>query len=141
MKKFIVLLILVCSLTIFAEKLTTDGKDNFKMMRGVWYSETTQRMMAFSMRKGFFKIGIYGDPGIGEEIEDYDGNFSWEKLKKLNESIYLYSYKEDKREYREYYAYDTKYKKVVLLDKNLNIKTIYNQDKEMNRTLGINQKF
>lgn len=125
MKKLILLLMLLLSISVFAEKLTTDGKDNLDKMKGVWYSEKGG-VVAIAQRKGFWKIGIYGDPGEGEHVEDRSGSFTWEKLKKMKPGVYLYVLKNEGTV--GYYSYDIKYKKLVELDKNLNIKAIFEKD-------------
>ena len=113
MKKILVVMLFFLSMTVFAEKLTTDGKYNIEKLQGKWGSETV-----FIQKKN--NKWYYGSYNIGDDV------IEWSDIKFLKNGVMMvqnfYSYQIKGRQDRNYYfAYDTKYKILVELDRNLNI--------------------
>ncbi len=109
MKKLIFLLMMLMSVTVFAEKLTTDGKYNLDKLEGEWES-------AFSI--------IYQENGIWYYQSD---EFPTMKIKKYKNGILKIHVKttlekdDVDNNFIFYIAWDTKYKTLVKVDKNGNI--------------------
>lgn len=113
MKRIVFLLVLLLSVTVFAEKLTTDGKTNLDKLKGNW--ENSRISIQTKNNKWFF--GVYDN--------DETGDYIWKEIKVYkNGALYISNFhsKEVKNKDRNFYfAYDTKYKTLVELDKELNI--------------------
>ena len=113
MKKILVVILFLFSMTVFAEKLTTDGKYNIEKLQGKWGSETV-----FIQKRN--NKWYYGSYNVGDDV------IEWSDIKFLKNGVMMvqnfYSYQIKGRQDRNYYfAYDTKYKILVELDRNLNI--------------------
>ena len=113
MKKILVVMLFFLSMTVFAEELTTVGKYNIEKLQGKWGSETV-----FIQKKN--NKWYYGSYNIGDDV------IEWSDIKFLKNGVMMvsnfYSYQIKGRQDRNYYfAYDTKYKMLVELDRNLNI--------------------
>ena len=111
MKKIIFLLMLLFSVTIFAEKLTTDGKNNLDKLIGNWYAPDYT-----ILKKGNrYFMELPTDSFIDEPLIITNYKNGAMKVKTGNNE-YLY------------FAYDTKYKRLVILDYNLNIKSYFTRE-------------
>ena len=113
MKKILVVILFLFSMTVFAEKLTTDVKYNIEKLQGKWGSETV-----FIQKRN--NKWYYGSYNVGDDV------IEWSDIKFLKNGVMMvqnfYSYQIKGRQDRNYYfAYDTKYKILVELDRNLNI--------------------
>ena len=104
MKKSIFLLMILSSMIAFYEKLTTNGKDNLDKLKGNW--DSIQATIS-NTPKGWYILS-YDEP-------DY-------KLYRFKPGV-LYFNPSDKynKANNIYIAWDTKYKTLVTVDKNLNI--------------------
>ena len=113
MKKILVVILFLFSMTVFAENLTTDVKYNIEKLQGKWGSETV-----FIQKRN--NKWYYGSYNVGDDV------IEWSDIKFLKNGVMMvqnfYSYQIKGRQDRNYYfAYDTKYKILVELDRNLNI--------------------
>ena len=81
-------------------------------------------------------MGVYVVPSeLGQYYDDMGNHFSWFKLDKLKNGVFVFTDKldfveEENDYYKEYYGYDVKKKKLVLSDKKLNIKAVFERDVE-----------
>lgn len=120
MKKIIFILILCINILGFAEKVTTDGKNNLDKLRGRW--DSLQAEIVYKNNKWYYKDD---SPWIESE------NPVTIEIKVLKDGILvvpnLYKYYDTQasdykiKDKNLYFAWDTKYKTLVVLDKNLNI--------------------
>ena len=95
---------LLLSVAVFAEKLTTDGKDNLDKLKGDWDSILGTIVKT---KKGWYIVS-YDDPNY--KLERYKpGVFYYNPSDEYNKAANIYI------------AWDTKHKTLVTVDKNLNI--------------------
>ena len=118
MKKIIFLLMLLFSVTILAEKLTTDGKNNLDKLIGNWSNSPDDIIMIKRNGKQWI-LGSYVGDCTG--IPRCSNGITWDPIQK---NYYQIASKKDKN---LYFAYDTKYKKLVELDSQSNIIGIMNK--------------
>lgn len=115
MKKLILMLMLVLTSLTFAERLTTDGKDNLEKLKGEYID-------SFATEITKTPDGWY----IGSSARENSKN----KIEVLKNGILRvkHYYPKNFNNYSAdgilYFAYDTKYQTLVKLDKDLNIKEI-----------------
>ena len=117
MRKIILCFMFLLGMVIFAEKLTTDGKDNLDKLKGKWVNG--QFDFINSKNKWYLETycGDCSDNGMDRKgFEKYkNGVF-------IIKNFYQMPNKKDKN---FYFAWDTKYKVMVELDKDLNIISKY----------------
>jgi hypothetical protein len=110
MRKIMLCFMLLLGMAVFAEKLTTDGKSNLNLLMGKWANGTLE--LRGEKEKLFF-ISIASDGEVSKDIvKNYKPNVY------VIENYYLMPNKKDKN---FYFAWDSKYKTMVELDKDLNI--------------------
>ena len=105
MKKIILILMFLLSITIFAEKLTTDGKYHFDKIMGYWEIPDADFVILKKGNQYYMELPI--DTFIDKPVLIHpvkDGIF---KVPVDNEFWY--------------FAYDIKHKVLVMIDKNSNI--------------------
>ena len=109
MKKLIVLGIMLLGIVAMAEKLTTDGKNNLDKLKGAWGGP----MYSVELKNNKWFLGSYDAEGtVWEEIQLYKNGAL------VIKDFYKMPNKKDKN---FYFAWDSKYKIFVELDKDLNI--------------------
>lgn len=109
MKKLIVLGIMLLGIVVMAEKLNTDGKNNLDKLKGTWGGA----MYSIELKNNKWLLGSYDAEGtIWEEIQLYKNGAL------VIKNFYKIQNKKDKN---FYFAWDSKYKMFVELDKDLNI--------------------
>ena len=109
MKKLIVLGIMFLGIVAMAEKLTTDGKNNLDMLNGTWGGA----MYRVELKNNKWLLGSYDAEGtVWEEIQLYKNGAL------VIKDFYKMPNRKDKN---FYFAWDSKYKIFVELDKDLNI--------------------
>ena len=109
MKKLIVLGIMLLGIVAMAEKLTTDGKNNLDKLKGAWGGA----MYSVELKNNKWFLGSYDAEGtVWEEIQLYKNGAL------VIKDFYKMPNKKDKN---FYFAWDSKYKIFVELDKDLNI--------------------
>ena len=109
MKKLIVLGIMFLGIVAMAEKLTTDGKNNLDKLKGTWGGA----MYSVELKNNKWLLGSYDAEGtIWEEIQLYKNGAL------VIKDFYKMPNRKDKN---FYFAWDSKYKIFVELDKDLNI--------------------
>lgn len=110
MKRLFIVIMLLLSITLFAEKLTTDGNHNLDKLKGIWESLFAE--IIYKNGKWYY---ISDNPTDEETITEI-------KIYKKGVLIVPNLYKNyDVSDKNLYFAYDTKYRTLVTLDKNLNI--------------------
>ena len=127
MKKIIFLLMLLFSVTIFAEKLTTDGKNNLDKLIGNW-SNSPDDVITIKRNGKQLILGSY--VGDCEGIPRCSNGMTWDSIQNYKNNIFVvknYYQIASKKDKNLYFAYDTKYKKLVELDSQLNIIGIMNR--------------
>ena len=115
MRKFIFLLTIIISVSAFAEKLTTNGKNNLDKLQGNWGSYTYY----IQNKGGKWYLGV---SNWGDDTVDWILIRSYKNGIMVAPNVY-----ERKGDRNFYFAYDTKYKKLVELDSQLNIVGIMNR--------------
>lgn len=121
MKKIIFLLMLFCSITIFAEKLTTDGKNNLDKLQGSW-GNSPDDIITIRRNNNKWIIGTY--VGDCEGVSNCKNGTAWSIIQKYKNNVFIVKNFYEiptKKDKNLYFAYDTKYKKLVELDSQLNI--------------------
>ncbi len=109
MKKLIVLGIMFLGIVAMAEKLTTDGKNNLDKLKGTWGGA----MYRVELKNNKWLLGSYDAEGtVWEEIQLYKNGAL------VIKDFYKMPNRKDKN---FYFAWDSKYKILVELDKDLNI--------------------
>lgn len=109
MKKFVFLLMIIMSLSVFAEKLHTDGKNNLDKLVGNWGSYTYY----IQNKSGKWYLGV---SNWGDDTVD------WTSIKSYKNGVMVApNYYERRGDRNFYFAYDTKYKIMVEVDAGLNI--------------------
>ncbi|RRD40356.1 hypothetical protein EII29_02435 [Leptotrichia sp. OH3620_COT-345] len=104
MKKLLILMMLLFSVSVFAEKLTTDGKDNLDKLKGNWDS-----ILASIEKKNNNWYIEYSSGEVG-------------KISKYKSGILVFNLSDEYNKYgNTYFAWDIKYKTLVMVDRNGNI--------------------
>lgn len=111
MKKIIVVLMFLLSITIFAEKLTTDGKYHFDKIMGYW------GYPGCDISKKGDKIYMSYDLLLDKKGNDRSGELIL--IKAYKKGVFKVEFEDNIR----YFAYDIKLKKLVEVDSNMNIIT------------------
>ena len=110
MKKIVAGLMILLGMSIFAEKLNSDGKSNINLIMGKWVNGT---MEIKNYNGKLSLITISSDGEVREEpIKNYKNNVF------VVQGFYFMPSKKDKN---FYFAWDNKYKTLVEVDKDLNI--------------------
>lgn len=118
---------LLFSVTIFAEKLTTDGKNNLDKLIGNW-SNSPDDVITIKRNGKQLILGSY--VGDCEGIPRCSNGMTWDSIQNYKNNIFVvknYYQIASKKDKNLYFAYDTKYKKLVELDSQLNIVGIMNR--------------
>ena len=110
MKKSVMFMMLLFNLSIFAEKLTTNGNYNLDKLKGTWDS-----IFATIITKNNKWYYINENPADEEMIIEIK---TYKKGVLVVPNLYK-NYEVKDKNY--YFAYDEKYKTLVSLDKDLNI--------------------
>ena len=121
MKKIIFLLMLIMNVFIFAEKLHTDGKNNLNKLVGNW-GNSADDLVSIRLKNNKWYFGSYC-PDC-QELSGYNNGMVWDIIQNYKNGVFIVKnfYKiPSKRDKNFYFAYDTKYKKLVELDSQLNI--------------------
>lgn len=127
MRKFMFLLILLINITVFAEKITTDGKNNLDKLNGNW-GNSPDDIVIIKKNNNKWIIGFYA--GDCEGIPRCSNGISWHDIQLYKNNVFILKdfYKiPSKKDKNLYFGYDTKYKKLVFLDHQLNILGIINR--------------
>ena len=106
MKKIIVFLMLLFSMTLFGAKFTTNGKDNFDKLKGSW---RIAGLFVIEQKNGSWYCTLYPE-GEGEEEEE-EGPRKHRMVSLGNGGFVLEGEEPD----GYYYGYDTRLKKFVLV--------------------------
>ena len=110
MKKLIFLLVFMLGITVFSEKLTTDGNFNTKNILGKWVNGT----MEIKNNNGKLVLITISSDGTVDKGE----------MKALKNGVYIVSnfyQMPSKKDKNLYLAWDSKFKTLVEIDKNFNI--------------------
>ena len=116
MKKILVIMLFLFSMTVFAEKLTTDGKYNMDKLQGNWQNGALKIVRKNNEWYAGFLDFNYENP---------KSDYLWYRIKSYRNGIlviqnyYTSQHKVKDRNY--YFAWDTKYKTMVEVDRELNI--------------------
>ena len=116
MKKIIFLLMMLFSTVVFTEKLTTDGKNHIDKLVGNW-SNSPDDIITIKRNGNQWILGSY----VG---------MTWDSIQNYRNNIFVvknYYQIASKKDKNLYFAYDTKYKRLVELDSQLNIIGIMNR--------------
>lgn len=115
MKKLVILIMILLGITVFAEKLTSNGKPNLDKLKGTWGNDFYQ----IAHRKNDWYLGVY------DVNYSTDNEYIWHKIKLYKNSVFVvqnyYTPETQVKDKNLYFAYDIKYKTMVILDKELNI--------------------
>ena len=118
MRKIMLCFMFLLGMVIFAEKVTTDGKDNLDKLKGKWVNGQFE----FINQGKKWYLEIYcGDCNMDTGMERY----GFEKYKNGIFIIKNYYQMPKRPDKNFYFAWDTKYKTFVELDKDLNILSKY----------------
>lgn len=113
MKKLIFLIMMMFSIIGFAEKLTTDGKDNLDKLKGKWEGER----LYIQNKNNKWYFGTYDNVELGD--------YEWKEIKSYKNSVFViqnyYAPETKVKDKNLYFAYDVKYKTLVQVDRDLNI--------------------
>ena len=116
MKKIVILMILLLTFTVFGEKLNTDGKNNLDKMKGTWGNDFYQIVQRGN---NDWYLGIY------DVNYSTDSEYIWYKIKSYKNSVFVvqnyYTPETQVKDRNFYFAYDTKYRILVQVDRELNI--------------------
>jgi hypothetical protein len=121
MKKILVAMLLLLSMIVFAEKLTTDGKYNMDKLQGSW-GNSPDDIITIRRNNNKWIIGTY--VGDCEGVSNCKNGTAWNIIQKYKNNVFIVrNFYEipSKKDKNLYFAYDTKYKKLVELDSQLNI--------------------
>lgn len=118
MKKLIIIIFMLLGMFVFAEKLTTDGKNNLDKLEGKWVNGQFE----FINQNNKWFLDVYcGDCNMETGMR----RIGFEKYQNgvfVVRNFYKMPNREDKN---FYFAWDIKYKTFVELDRNLNIISRY----------------
>ena len=113
MKKLIFLIMMTFSIIGFAEKLTTNGKDNLDKLKGKWENER----LYIQNKNNRWYFGTYDNVELGD--------YEWKEIKLYKNSVFViqnyYAPETKVKDKNLYFAYDVKYKTLVQVDRDLNI--------------------
>ncbi len=127
MKKIIFLLMMLFSTVVFTEKLTTDGKNHIDKLVGNW-SNSPDDIITIKRNGNQWILGSY--VGDCEGIPRCNNGMTWDSIQNYRNNIFVvknYYQIASKKDKNLYFAYDTKYKRLVELDSQLNIIGIMNR--------------
>jgi hypothetical protein len=114
MKKLVIFMMLLFNLSIFAEKLTTNGNYNLDKLKGTWDS-----IFATIITKNNKWYFVDENPAIDEAYEQ-----TVHEIKVYQKGVLVIpNYYKNNKDRNLYFAYDMKYKTMVTLDKDLNVIT------------------
>ena len=125
MRKIMLCFMFLLGMVIFAEKLTTDGKDNLNNLKGTWKAKGADGVNTIRFDNGKWQLGYE----CWEDEQECRKEPNYVKSLRIN----FYNIKTAKngvlavffdKNLKQHFAYDTKKKAVVCLDNNLNIKDV-----------------
>ena len=112
MRKIMLCVMFLFGMFAFAEKLTTDGKNNLNLLQGNW--SNAEMVIKYSNKKWLLGFVDADEGYIWGEIKAYK-NGALVRVSPVNKNNIFY------------FAWDTKYKTLVELDKELNIISKYSR--------------
>ena len=117
MRRIMLCFMFLLGMIIYAEKLTTDGNDNLDKLKGKWVNGEFE----FINQKNKW----YLDVACGDCSNNGMERSGFEKYKNGSFVVRNFYKMPNKPDKNFYFAWDTKYKTFVELDKNLNILNKY----------------
>lgn len=126
MKKIVLIGMIVLGMIVFAEKLTTDGRNNIDKLKGTWRAKGADGSNIIRFFNGKWQLGYecWEDEAECRKEPDYDksSGMNFYDIKDAKNGVLVVFF--DKN-LRQYFAYDTKKKALVFLDYKLNITEIF----------------
>lgn len=122
MRKIVLCFMFLLGMFVFAEKLTTDGKDNLNNLKGTWKAKGADGVNTIRFDNGKWQLGYE----CWEDEQECRKEPNYVKSLGMN----FYNIKTAKngvlavffdKNLKQHFAYDTKKKALVFLDNNLNI--------------------
>lgn len=109
-------------MVIFAEKLTTDGKDNLNNLKGTWKAKGADGVNTIRFDNGKWQLGYecWEDEQECRKEPNYDksSGMNFYNIKTAKNGVLAVFFDQN---LKQHFAYDTKKKALVFLDNNLNI--------------------
>lgn len=122
MRKIMLCFMFLLGMVIFAEKLTTDGKDNLNNLKGTWKAKGADGVNTIRFDNGKWQLGYecWEDEQECRKEPNYDksSGMNFYNIKTAKNGVLAVFFDQN---LKQHFAYDTKKKALVFLDNNLNI--------------------